>query len=190
MTTQPQFRAVTERRQLDNVVLHANVTGTGSTGVLRWNAAATVNSGLGGWPAASWSDGSAVNDAVLGTVIRLARRGIWHLALGLTIEASGTVAAGISLNSAALTSATNPINGTAGILIGQDVDTPAATQTGINLAAVLPVSDTGAGDTGGVGNTLIRFHANDGAAGAVAAADVIEATGRYTITYLGDTMGV
>ena len=185
MPTQIQRRAVTERRSLDNTFLHANVVGTGSTGVLRWNAAAVVNDGLGGWPAASWSNGSAVNDAALGTVIQISRRGLWHIALGLTVEASGTIAAGISLNSALLTSASNPINGTAGILLGQHVITPAATQTGINLAVLVPISDTQAG-----AGAVFRFHANDGAAGALAAADVIEATGRYTLTYCGDLMGV
>jgi hypothetical protein len=168
---------------LDNVVLNAAVVGAVSTAVLRWNAAATVNSSLGGFPAVSWV--TELNDANLGTVLTVTRRGVYHIALGLTIEASGTVAAGISLNSALLTSASNPINGTAGIVIGQDVDTPAATQTGINLAALVPISDTQAG----VG-AVFRLHANDGAAGTVAAADVIEATARYTLTYVGDLMGV
>jgi hypothetical protein len=187
MTTQVQRRAVTERRQLDNTVLHANLVGGLSTGVLVWNVAATANSGLGGWASTSWltelNDPTAVTG--LGTVLTLRRRGMYHIALGATIEASGSVALGISLNSALLTSATNPINGTAGILLGQDVDTPAATQTGINLAVLLPVSDTQAG----VG-AVIRFHGNDGAAGIIAAADIIEATTRYTLTYVGDVMGV
>jgi hypothetical protein len=188
MTTQAQYRAVPERRQLDNVVLNAAIVGTASTSVLRWDAAAIVNQGLGGWPATgTWA--LEVNSATLGTVIDLIRRGVYHVALGLTLEAGNNTAAGISLDAPAATllDTAVPINTTAGIVNGVEQTTPAATQSPFNLAMQIVISDSA---VAAAARGLVRFHATAGGEGGAPPAGITLATARYRVTYVGDVMGV
>lgn len=185
MTTHAQHRAVTERRQLDNVVLNAAIVGAVDTSVLRWNVAATANQGLGGWPAVAWV--TEANTANNGTTLKISRRGMYHAVLGLTLEASNDVGAGISLDAPAATllDTAIPNNSTAGILLGQEQITPAATQSPFNLEVSIPISDRQAG---GTGLGIVRFHAT-GLGEAGPAAGITLATARYRLTYVGDTMG-
>lgn len=185
MTTQVQFRAVTERRTLDNTGLAAARVGSDAAedGVLLWNQGATVNDSLGGWPATAWV--TELNSATLGTVLTILRRGIYLIDLGGTVEASGRVVLAITRAIAARDNTGSFLNGVAGVLVGQDVITPAACQTGINLQAAVPISDVQIGG----GTSVIRFCANNGAGAVVAAAAIIEATVRYRLIYTGDLMG-
>lgn len=185
MTTHMQFRAVTERRSLVNTVLAAALVGSDAAedAVLLWNAAATVNDGLGGWAATSWV--TELNSATLGTVLTILRRGVYIIELGLTAEADGRVAAAITRAAPVRDNTTNPVNGVAGVLMGQDVIVPAACQTGINLEVAVPISDAQVGG----GTSVIRFLANNGAGAILDAGDVIEATARYRLFYAGDLMG-
>jgi hypothetical protein len=120
VTTHAQYRAVPERRTLVNTVLNAAIVGAVSTSVLRWNAAAVVNDGLGGWPAAAWV--TETNDANLGTVLKVLRRGVYHAALGLTLQTGNNTAAGISFEApnATLLNTAVPINTTPGIVQGAE----------------------------------------------------------------------
>ena len=180
-----RFIEETEDRTLVNTVLAVALVGSDAAedATLLWLGAATVNDGLGGWPAAPWV--TELNSATLGTVLTILRRGIYIIELGLTVEASGRVAAAITRAAPVRDNTTNPVNGVAGVLVAQDVITPAACQTGINMEVAVPISDAQIG--GGTG--IIRFLANNGAGAIIDAGDVIEATARYRLIYAGDLMG-
>jgi hypothetical protein len=202
MTTQPQFRAVTERRNLDNIALHANlVGGAGFTGVLLWNLAAFVNNGIavaappaGTWPApVNWA--TELNAVATGTTVKILRRGVWLATFSANVPASQTTVFGISyasddpaqLSNPGLTAAATPINTAAGIRQGMTTTTAAANVTPVTLAALITVSDRDAGD---LQSGIIRFHGTGGgAAGIIETADVTGATVRYTIAYVNDSMG-
>lgn len=206
MTTQPQFRAITERRNLDNIGLNAALVGAVSTGVLRWNLAAFVNNGIaagvpppGTWPAQNltptifWA--REVNDANVGTTIKIERRGQWLATLSANTIAAATAALGISyatdnpaqLSAPGLLAADTPLNTAAGIRQGLLVTAAAAAVSPITLTALITVSDRDAGDQQ---SGIIRFHGNDGAAGIlIEEANIVDETVRFTIAYMGDVKG-
>jgi hypothetical protein len=157
--------------------LDAARVGAVNTGILLFSAASTPN---------NWM--IRENDADAGTSLKFTQRGIYLVTLQATVPAAGEAAFGISLDcgAARLLATANPINTTVDILAGQHVIAPAATQLAVDLCYAVQISDTIAGDPA---QGFLRFHGNDGAAGVIAAGDVISAVTRFTVTQLGDVAG-
>lgn len=203
MTTKPQYRAVTERRSLDNIGLDATLVGLNFSGVLLWDVAAFVNGGTvagtapaGTIPPVVWAIETNSPNPVPGegTSIKITRRGNWLATFSANVPASGGAAFGISYttdnplapSTPGLTSATTPANTATGFRQAVSAVAPAATAIPVTLAAMIAVSDRDAGDAQ---SGIIRFHGNNDAGGNIESTDVTIATVRYTIAYVGDLMG-
>jgi hypothetical protein len=202
--TKGSFVSVSERRELRNSGLHANlVGGAGFTSVLLWNAAAFSNgnymTGTGITNALPLASTFVVTQAVAtGTAVQIIRRGKYELMLIARVPAAGGAAFGISYQApaASLVFAVTPdmaAASTLGFVIASGLVTvPAATATSVPLTKSISVSDTDTGAAevaGGGAGSFVRFHGTDGAAGTLADADVDQAATSYAITYVGDHMG-
>lgn len=200
MSTHIPFRAVGERRVLDNFGLDATLIGAVDTSVLLWDLAAFINNGAvrGATPAGTippvdgltpiWAtELNAANPAPgTGTTVKLRRRGQYIVTFSIDVLAQ--IVAGISLDAPAptLLAANAPLNTQAGIV--QGMQGGGATLQPITLSCEVTISDTMAGSAT---RGIVRFHAalpSEG--GPITTSEVgTGATARYTIAYAGDVMG-
>jgi hypothetical protein len=154
-------------------------TGTGSTAVLLWTGAATFQGPQGAVQVPTWI--TAVNDAVLGTVVTLLKSGVYRASLYLQQVAAVDVTYGISADVVAGGLTAVPAFATAGMLaVQRRVTIAGQTQTATPIWTDIMVGpeNTSAG-------VAVRFHAALSGGGAPAASQTAAAAW-YRIQRIND----